>query len=235
MTAMRPPEAVLLDVGGVLLLPDPERIRRTLAPFALTPSDAILERAHHRSLSVATRGRATYAGVDWPTYFATYVDTCGAAQNARSTAAAAVTGAFTGDVWTHPVPGAREFLGSLASAGIPVALVSNADGTVEELLRRAGLGQVGPGPGVPVAAVLDSGLEGVEKPDPRLFHIALDRLGVAADAALHVGDSALMDVCGALAAGVRPVHFVPYGDCDLTCGAVWHARSHASITRYATR
>ena len=45
--------------------------------------------------------------------------------------------------------------------------------------------------------------EGVEKPDPRLFQIVLDRLGVEAENALHVGDSPRDDWQGATDAGMR--------------------------------
>jgi putative hydrolase of the HAD superfamily len=53
---------------------------------------------------------------------------------------------------------------------------------------------------------------GYRKPDPRLFHLALERLGVAPSEAVYVGDMAALDVCGARAAGLR---------------AVWVRRSHA--------
>jgi putative hydrolase of the HAD superfamily len=41
------------------------------------------------------------------------------------------------------------------------------------------------------------------KPDPRVFHCALDRLGLHPDDVLHVGDSELDDIQGAKAAGLR--------------------------------
>jgi putative hydrolase of the HAD superfamily len=50
-----------------------------------------------------------------------------------------------------------------------------------------------------------SGHHGIEKPDPRLFQIALDSLGVRADQAAHVGDSLSADVVGARQAGLRAV------------------------------
>jgi putative hydrolase of the HAD superfamily len=53
--------------------------------------------------------------------------------------------------------------------------------------------------------ILDSQVEGVEKPDPRLFRLALERLGEPAEAALHVGDFYNVDVVGARAAGIRPI------------------------------
>ena len=59
--------------------------------------------------------------------------------------------------------------------------------------------------------VIDSGEVGVEKPDPRIFQIALDRMGVTAADALYVGDLYEVDVVGARAAGLDVVLLDPYG------------------------
>jgi putative hydrolase of the HAD superfamily len=64
-----------------------------------------------------------------------------------------------------------------------------------------------------VAVVVDSDVVGVEKPDPAIFRIALDALGLAPDDCLYVGDTVHFDVNGARAAGLRPVHLDPYGLC----------------------
>jgi putative hydrolase of the HAD superfamily len=93
-------------------------------------------------------------------------------------------------------------------------VVSNSDGTVERLLRSAGVAQVGPGEGVEVLAIIDSSVVGIAKPDPAIFHHTLDLLGVDASEAMHVGDSVRYDVDGARAAGVRALHFDPFGVCD---------------------
>jgi HAD superfamily hydrolase (TIGR01549 family) len=50
---------------------------------------------------------------------------------------------------------------------------------------------------------------GMSKPDPRIFQIALDRLGCRADQVVMVGDSWAADVIGARAAGVRAIWFNP--------------------------
>ena len=116
-------------------------------------------------------------------------------------------------VWSRPVPGALDGLRALAATGVALAIVSNSDGTLEERLGREGICQVGPGTGVPMAIVVDSDAVGVAKPDPAIFHLALEATGIAPDRALHVGDTVGADVEGALAAGVRPVHLDPYGFC----------------------
>lgn len=52
---------------------------------------------------------------------------------------------------------------------------------------------------------LISGEFGVAKPDPAIFHAALDRAGAAPREAVYVGDSPEFDVAGAHAAGIRSV------------------------------
>lgn len=46
---------------------------------------------------------------------------------------------------------------------------------------------------------------GVEKPDPAIFRLALDKAGVKADEAVHVGDQYEIDIAGARATGIKPV------------------------------
>ena len=77
-------------------------------------------------------------------------------------------------------------------------VVSNANGTLAAHFDRLGLTAA-------VDLVLDSQVEGVEKPDPRLFQIALARSGASPDTTVHVGDLYHVDVVGARAAGLRAV------------------------------
>jgi len=84
-------------------------------------------------------------------------------------------------------------LAGLRSAGVPAAVVSNWDYSLPDVLHGAG---------VPVAVVVDSASTGSSKPDPGIFHHALDRLGVAPERALHVGDTEETDGVGARAAGI---------------------------------
>ena len=57
---------------------------------------------------------------------------------------------------------------------------------------------------------VDSGKGGIEKPDPRIFRIALDNFAVKPERALHLGDVFATDVLGARAAGVRHALIDPY-------------------------
>ncbi|GAA1344934.1 hypothetical protein GCM10009635_61820 [Actinocatenispora thailandica] len=118
------------------------------------------------------------------------------------------------NMWHAPDPASKQALAEITGAGVPVAVVSQADGRIAQMLRDARMCQEGDGPGVPVDAVLDSAIVGFDKPDPRLFRAALDRVRVDAAHAVHVGDTVPADVRGAQAAGIRAVHYDPYDDCD---------------------
>ena len=70
---------------------------------------------------------------------------------------------------------------------------------------------------------------GISKPDPRIFHVALERLGIAARDAVMVGDSWANDIAGARAAGIRAVWFNPLGEPKPTGGAFDDVEEIASL------
>ncbi len=92
----------------------------------------------------------------------------------------------------------RPTLHALRARGIRLVVVSNFDARLAPLLDALGL-----------AAAFDhvepSTTAGAAKPDPRIFHAALQRIGVAPPDAMHVGDAIVDDVEGARAAGLRAV------------------------------
>ena len=53
--------------------------------------------------------------------------------------------------------------------------------------------------------IVISGNEGVEKPDPRIFELALERCGAVAAESIFVGDHPQADIAGAKNAGLMPV------------------------------
>jgi len=90
------------------------------------------------------------------------------------------------------VPGT---LDHLERRGILLAVVSNWDSHLPELLEGLGLARR-------FRAVLVSAIEGTGKPDPEIFRRACARMGVALEEALHVGDSLREDYEGAQKAGL---------------------------------
>jgi putative hydrolase of the HAD superfamily len=97
-----------------------------------------------------------------------------------------------------PYPETIEVLRALRERGHPLAIVSNWDVSLHEVLDRTGLAPL-------VDVVVTSAELGVSKPHPRPLQAALEALGVPAEGALHVGDTHHEDVLGARAAGVTPV------------------------------
>ena len=84
----------------------------------------------------------------------------------------------------------------LEARGLLLAVVSNWDSHLPELLEGLGLARR-------FGAVLVSAIEETGKPDPEIFHRACARLGVAPEGALHVGDSLKEDYEGAQSAGLE--------------------------------
>jgi putative hydrolase of the HAD superfamily len=119
----------------------------------------------------------------------------------------------TAHLWRWAIPESREALADLASAGVPMGVVSNASGQIADVLRLSGLCHVGDGPAVTVRCVVDSHVVGVAKPDPRIFDHALVHFAdCERDRIAYVGDSVKMDVDGARAAGLHPILVDPYDD-----------------------
>lgn len=89
-------------------------------------------------------------------------------------------------------------LEALGEAGVQMGVVSNWDSRLPAVLERLGLAHF-------FDVVIVSSLEGVEKPDPRIFHRAVEVLGADPKTTAHVGDLPEIDIDGARAAGLRGV------------------------------
>jgi len=218
VTATAPIDVVFLDAGGVLVSPDEALIVRRFAEAGFEVDPALLFAAHYHGVLAIDRARAEPEV--FTDYHLAYGHHLGLGRDRLDEVAAVLQAIWTEPhLWAHPLPDVAEGLAAIAATGTPIVIVSNADGTVADVLGRTGLLQVGPGPGVAVHAIVDSGAVGVAKPDPRIFHLALEAVGTTADRAIHVGDAYQYDVRGARAAGVRPLLVDPLGirddvDCE---------------------
>ena len=208
------PVAVLLDAGGVFVLPDSERILAAFTRAECCVPREVLADAHYRA---ATRFGThldveTYWTEAWLDYLRAYVDECGVPQDRREEAHRHLDSEFAdAALWIEPVPGIREGLQALAGTGVRLGIVSNADGMIGPRLAQLELCQVGPGIGVEIECVVDSGNVGVMKPDPRIFEVAIDLLELDADRIWYVGDMPAIDVVGARRAGIKPILMDPLG------------------------
>ena len=89
-------------------------------------------------------------------------------------------------------------LEKLTGAGMTLGVVSNFEEWLERLLEELGVASY-----FPVRVV--SGVEGMEKPDPRIFRLAMDRAGARPEESVYVGDNPEFDVGPATAVGMFPV------------------------------
>jgi len=207
-------DAVSLDVGGVLVVPDHGVLAQVLDDHGIAYDRSAFGAGHY--VAMAGMDRAMSHAEDFTDYLHGFLDAIGVSPPAQRLAHGELTAVLRTPVWCQPVPGARLGVAALASAGLRLAVTSNSDGRVADVLRRHEWLQVGEGPGVQAAVVTDSGDVGYAKPDARMFQVTADALDLTPERIVHVGDSVHYDVEGATEAGMQAVHFDPFGLCRST-------------------
>ncbi|MGB8733385.1 MAG: HAD family hydrolase [Candidatus Sulfotelmatobacter sp.] len=101
--------------------------------------------------------------------------------------------------WDQVLPGTRKALDRIG-ARYRIAVISNADGKIENVLSRCGIAEC-------FESITDSGIVGFEKPRPEIFEAALKTMNARADESLYVGDVYSVDFVGARNAGMQVVLF----------------------------
>jgi putative hydrolase of the HAD superfamily len=194
-----PITTLLLDAGGTLVFPNFRRIARELEVDGVKVDPAELARAE-AAVRFGIDRAEIIAGTDDAHRFRRYLDAVVgiAARTAIPEATLMRLQAYHDEqnLWEEVPPDVLPALEALRGR-FRLGVVSNANGTVRAKLDRLGLGSF-------FEVVVDSREEGVEKPDARLFHIALARMNVRAAETAYVGDLYHVDVVGAVAAGLRP-------------------------------
>ena len=210
-----PLDAVIFDAGGILVRLDFEWMAETIGSLGHRVDAATLRRAEvegrrrfDASGERAGAGEAPPLGKagDVRAYF-------GGTLEAAGVPAAVIEGMVDRmlarerdrGLWARPMEGAREAIDGVLALGLRTAVVSNSDGRAERHLESSGVRRG-------IGFVIDSHVVGIEKPDPRIFALALERLGVEPARALFVGDIRSVDERGARAAGLRFVLLDPSGD-----------------------
>ncbi len=116
---------------------------------------------------------------------------------AKAAEAARIRYALTRDTMV-PLPGVIEMLSTLKGQGMKIGLISDCSSEVPNIW-----------PDTPFGRLFDitvfSCVEGIKKPDPRIYNLAVDRLGVKPGDCLYVGDGSSNELTGAAAAGMHPV------------------------------
>lgn len=206
-----------LDAGNTIIFLDHARLsawlgakgfRVTAEALVATEGEAKLLQERGGMLDVAWTGRERPGAAGWGRMVGTMVHCAGVPADAIA--------AFLPDLWAEHcrlnlwslVPaGFGEAVDAARARGVKVVVVSNSEGMLDGLFRDLGIRRH-------IDLLLDSGVVGVEKPDPRIFAMALEAFDARPEAALHLGDSIATDVLGARAAGVPVALIDPYGHCD---------------------
>ena len=132
--------AILLDAGGVLVFPEPDRVLPPLHAAGFTPDLATLERAHYRAMAIQDLAIQPPAQASWwQDYLLSYVAACGVAEGRCESLATEMAQQIRGHGWTHVGLGAIDSLRAVAALGLPMGVVSNSDGNVEGDLRSLGV------------------------------------------------------------------------------------------------
>jgi HAD superfamily hydrolase (TIGR01509 family) len=193
---------LFLDAGGVLVTPNWNRVSAALAAHEVDVSPDALGAAAplvRRDIDLGLGGAASDQQRGW-LYFNRILDHCGVPRSAATDAALDDLQAYHAvhNLWEHVPAGVPETLDELRQAGFTLVVGSNANGTLKALCDRRGLARR-------FDVMLDSAEEGVEKPDPRLFQLALERSQSEPADTVHVGDLYHVDVEGARAAGLDAI------------------------------
>lgn len=194
-------DTLFLDAGGVLCYPSWPRLSAALSAHGIDVPAAALAAAEPAARRELDRPRVIVSTNDQSRgdlYFDAVLRHAGIAPSGATRAALAVAQAYhqAHNLWEvvpDTVPAALE---RLKSIGLTLVVVSNANGRLRHLFDRVGLSRH-------FDVVLDSHEWGVEKPDPRLFQLALGQAGALASRTAHVGDFLHIDVMGARAAGLK--------------------------------
>jgi HAD superfamily hydrolase (TIGR01509 family) len=211
---VREVDLLCLDAGNTVIFLDHDRLAEIIRETTGVDlsADALIEaegeakrRAETGELhDVAWSHRAHPGGASWGKIIGTLAIVAGVP---RERAGAFLDGAWARhlerNLYSKVPEGLGPALDDARARGVAVAIISNSEGKLEALFRDLGIRDH-------FDLVVDSGIVGVEKPDPRIFRVALEHFDVAPDRALHLGDVYATDIVGARAAGLRCALIDPF-------------------------
>lgn len=200
---VKTPRAVLLDAGNTLICLDLPEIGRLLtAAGAAVTGDELLRAEYHGRRAVNAMVAGPEKGTDRSRayiYFSSILTGAGIPESEIRRLFEIIRDENDRvGLWRVVPAGARTALEKLKDSGVKLGVVSNADGRVQAQLEAARLSDL-------LDFVIDSHRVGVEKPDPRIFRMGLEKAGVEPAEALYVGDLYAIDVMGSRSAGVDGV------------------------------
>jgi len=191
-------KAIFFDVGNTLLFPNRDRIHVPLKERGAAPSPEQLRslecRIKHEFDAVMVSD-GSHDHSFWLMFYTQLLADLGV--NDDSLRDRLVSSIRDSGNWDQIRPGTREHLQEIAKE-FQIAVISNADGRIEDVLRRCGIADC-------FLTITDSGLVGHEKPHPEIFRQALQTLQAKPEESVYVGDMYSVDYLGATGAGMQAV------------------------------
>ena len=187
---------IFFDVGNTLLFPNRAHIDAPLADRGLTPDKEHLRDLERRTKNSfdaqMTRNGSTDKSFWWMFYSQLLAEIGVKDENLLEQL---VTNIRDSGNWNQIPTGTRAHLGKIAER-YRIAVISNADGRIEDVLRKCGIADC-------FLSITDSGLVGYEKPHAEIFRRALETLNAKPEESLYVGDVYSVDYLGATSAGMQ--------------------------------
>lgn len=194
------PRYIFFDVGSTLLFANRERMLAPLYERGIRPPEtrlrALEARVKNAFDDVMEHGEKPDLGF-WDMFYRSLFDELGVEDEALRQLVIANTRNSMN--WSQIRPGTRETLGQIGEK-YPLAVISNADGKIAELLEGCGIADC-------FKTITDSGIVGHEKPHPVIFQKALASMQARPEESLYVGDVYAVDYRGAKGAGMDAVLF----------------------------
>lgn len=203
-------EAVFFDVGNTLIHPYPSvsHVCREILASAghhhgleaiddLMPLVDAYYEDRYRSDDTFWTSEEETSGV-WVGMYALLCRRLGVGEEEAVVLARRVYDEFGDPARWRPYPDVLPALTRLRDRGLCLGAISNWDSRLEAVLGGTGVGDL-------LDTVVSSADVALHKPDPRIFELACERLGVAPAAAAHVGDHEYADLLGARSVGMLAV------------------------------
>jgi len=203
-------KAVIFDAGNTLMLINYGVVVEALAAEGYSVDEAAVREAEYRARVQLDPILARRNSTEAPRIFQMYMQfVCEGINVPWGEAAGRALGRMAEyhraqNLWNRLNPQAPTVLRMLRDRGLTLGMISNSNGWVERLVTQSGMRSY-------FRFVLDSRLVGIEKPDPGIFQLALDRIGISPDEALYIGDLYSVDVVGSRAAGMCAILLDPAG------------------------
>jgi len=197
---MRPFTFIFFDVGNTLLFANRERMLAPLHRRGIRPPEELLlavERRTKREFDDILEHGGTVDHGFWDVFYTRLFDNL--TLNDEAVRQELIANTRLSSNWDRIHPGTRDAL-ILFNQRWPIAVISNSDGKIADLLFRCGIGDC-------FRTITDSGVVGREKPHPEIFETALKSMDAKAENSLYVGDVYAVDYLGATQVGMQAVLF----------------------------